>query len=164
MNAALQPELRLPLVLYPARGKTLLLLLGCLSFSAVGVWMVRDGVLLGYFCALLFALGALIFLVQLHPRAAYLLLDEQGFTYCSLFRAHRIGWVAVTGFAVVRISSNSLVAWNFAQGHVPRGRGVAISQALSGYHSALPDTYGLHPEVLAQQLNSLCQSRHLAMR
>lgn len=164
MNAVLQPELSLPLVLYPARGKTLLLLLGCLSFSAVGVWMVLDGVLLGYFCALLFALGALIFLVQLHPRAAYLLLDEQGFTYCSLFRAHRISWVAVAGFAVVRISSNSQVAWNFAQGHVPHGRGPALSQALSGYHSALPDTYGLRAEVLAQQLNSLCLAQRLAMR
>lgn len=164
MSAVLQPELRLPRVLYPSRWKTLLLLLGCLLFSAVGVWMVLDDVLLGYFCALLFALGALVFLVQLHPRAAYLYLDEQGFTYCSLFRAHRIRWGAVTGFAVVRISGNALVAWNFAQGHVPHGRGAAISQALSGYHSALPDTYGLPAEVLAQQLTTLCLAQRLARR
>lgn len=164
MSAPRQPVPDLPLVLYPSRGKTLLLLLGCLLFSGVGVWMVLDGVLLGYFCALLFALGALVFVTQLHPRAAYLQLDEQGFTYCSLFRAHRIRWAAVAGFAVVRMGSNSLVAWNFAQGHVPHGRGPALSQALSGYHSALPDTYGLRADVLAQRLNALCLAQRLAMR
>ncbi|MOA58972.1 hypothetical protein D3C78_1834810 [compost metagenome] len=67
----------------------------------------------------------------------------------------------MTGFAVIRVSGNSLVAWNFAQGHVPHGRGPALSQALSGYHSALPDTYGLRADALAQWLNALCLAQRL---
>lgn len=161
MSAHWHPELDLPLVLYPSRGKTLLLLLVCLLFCTVGVLMVLDGVLLGYFCALLFALGALVFIAQLHPRAAYLHLDEQGFTYCSLFRAHRTHWAAVAGFAVVRVGGHSMVAWNFARGHVPHGRGPALSQALAGYHGALPDTYGLRADALAQRLNALCLAHRL---
>ena len=79
-----------PLVLRASRRKQLLFLLVCVAFTAIGVMMVRDGDSRGYFCGGLFALGAVVFVINMLPDASYLKLDEEGFTFCSLFRAHSV--------------------------------------------------------------------------
>ncbi len=83
----------LPLTLYPSRVQTALLLLLALAFTVIGVLMVRDGKIAGYFVGGVFALGVPIFALQFHPRAAYLHLTEEGFTYCSLFRRKLYGGI-----------------------------------------------------------------------
>ena len=147
----------LPLTLRPTRVRTALLLLTCLGFTALGVFMGRDGKWLGYLIGGLFGLGVPVFVLQLHPRAAYLLLNEEGFTYCSLFRAQAVLWVDVEGFGVIAINAFRMVAWNFVPGHPSTGRARMLSQAVSGYEAALPDTYGLKPKELANLLNALRQ-------
>ena len=147
----------LPLTLRPGRIRTVLLLLACLGFAALGVFMGRDGEWLGYLIGGLFALGVPVFVLQLHPRAAYLLLHEEGFTYCSLFRAQAVRWMDVEGFGVIAINRFRMVAWNFVPGHPRTGRARMLSQAVSGYEAALPDTYGLKPRELAHLLDALRQ-------
>ncbi len=150
----------LPVTLYPNRARTALWLLLSLVFLAIGVLMVRDGKLAGYFVGGVFALGVLVFAINLHPQAAYLLLTEEGFTYCSLFRAHAVPWAAVAGFAVIvlptaTVNKPRLVAWNFVPDYPSKGSARKISQALSGYEAALPDTYGLKYDELAELMNTL---------
>ena len=147
----------LPLTLRPSRIRTVLLLLACLGFTALGVFMARDGEWLGYLVGGLFMLAVPFFVLQLHPRAAYLLLNEEGFTYCSLFRAQAVRWVDVEGFGVIAINAFRMVAWNFVPDHPRTGRARMLSQAVSGYEAALPDTYGLKPRELAHLLDALRQ-------
>ena len=147
----------LPLTLRPSRLRIVLLLLACLGFTAFGVFMERGGERLGYLIGGLFALGVPVFVLQLHPRAAYLLLNEEGFTYCSLFRAQAVRWMDVEGFGVIAINAFRMVAWNFVPGHPRTGRARMLSQAVSGYEAALPDTYGLKPRELAYLLDALRQ-------
>lgn len=148
-------QLDLPRTLRPARWKTVLFLLVCLAFAGVGIAMIGDGRAVGYFCAIVFGLGAAVFAVQLHPRAAYLRLERDGFTFCSLFRAHQVRWAHVEGFALIRVGPNRMIGWNFRAGHVPKGRTVGYASALSGYQAALPDTYGMKGEELVWLLNAL---------
>ena len=147
----------LPLTLRPSRTRTVLLLLACLGLTALGVFMARDGEWLGYLVGGLFMLAVPFFVLQLHPRAAYLLLNEEGFTYCSLFRAQAVRWVDVEGFGVIAINAFRMVAWNFVPDHPRTGRARMLSQAVSGYEAALPDTYGLKPRELAHLLEALRQ-------
>jgi len=135
--------------------KTALLFLVCAVFVAGGALMVRDGQTMGYFCGGFFALGLPVFGVQFHPKAAYLHLAADGFTFCSLFRPHFVQWACVQEFAVIHVGPNRMVAWNFTPDHPATGRARGISKALSGYEAALPDTYGMNPQELADVLNSL---------
>ncbi len=152
----------LPVTLHPNRARTALWLLLSLVFVTIGVLMVRDAKLAGYFVGGVFVLGVLVFAINLHPRAAYLRLTEEGFTYCSLFRAQTVRWDVVAEFAVIvlptaTMSKPRMVAWNFVPGYPRKDSARAMSQALSGYEAALPDTYGLKYDELAGLMNTLLQ-------
>lgn len=143
------------LILRPRPWKWLGMLLGCLAFCGVAVLMLRDGRLAGWFCLAVFGLGSLIAALALLPGANYLRLDEEGFTFSSLFRDHHVRWADVQGFARVRVASNTLVGWCYREGREPKGRGVRLSLALAGCHAALPENYGLDADELARRLELL---------
>jgi hypothetical protein len=131
-----------PIVLRASRRKQLLLLLLCLAFVVIGVMMVRDGDSMGYFCGGLFAVGAVVFVVNMLPNASYLRLDEEGFTFCSLFRAHTVRWADIQEFGLVTIRLKRMVAWNFVAGYIPNPGWRSVSRAVGGFEAALADTYG----------------------
>ncbi|HEY3399717.1 MAG TPA: STM3941 family protein [Geothrix sp.] len=114
-----------PLLLRPRRVKVAGLGLGALVFVLTGLWMVREGEGPGWLIIGFFGLCLLVFLALLLPGAAYLALDSDGFTMCSLFRAHTIRWADVAGF-----------------------------------EAALPDSYGLNHEALAQLMNQYKAASH----
>lgn len=151
----MNPDFTIPVTLRPSRAKTALLFLVCAVFVAGGVLMVRDGKPWGYFCGGFFALGLPIFGIQFLPKAAYLHLAVDGFTFCSLFRSHFVQWKYVQEFAVIYVGPNRMVAWNFTPDYTATVGGRSISKALSGYEAALPDTYGMKPQRLADVLNGL---------
>jgi len=103
------------------------------------------------------ALGLPVFALQFHPKAAYLHLAADGFTFCSLFRAHTVRWEYVREFAVIYVGPNRMVGWNFTPDYPATGRARAISKSLSGYEAALPDTYGMRPEELVGLMESIRQ-------
>lgn len=150
-------NIQVPTTLRPSRLKSAILFVVCLLFVITGVWMVRNGESMGYLCGGFFALCLLVFGLQFHPKASYLHLTPDGFTLCSLFRAHTVRWVHVREFAVIYVGPNRMVAWNFMPDHPPTGHARAISKSLSGYEAALPDTYGLKPEELAGLMENLRQ-------
>lgn len=149
-----------PLAPVPTRlranwAKSALLLTVSLLFVLAGWWMVLTGFWLGYLVIVFFGLCAIVFTLQFHPKAAYLLFDTDGFTYCSLFRAHTVRWEHVREFGIIRIASNPMVAWNFTRTYRDSGKSRALSKSLSGYEAALPDTYGLPAEDLLKQMETL---------
>ena len=147
----------LPMTLRPGRVRTAVLLFTFVAFTVLGVVMGRDGEWLGYLIGGFFALGIPVFALQFHPRAAFLRLDEEGFTFCSLFRSHTVRWADVEGFGVINVGAGRMVAWNFVPGRPHTGRARRLSQAISGYEAALPDPYGLKPTELATLLDTLRQ-------
>lgn len=153
----MKPKIVIPMTLRPRRAKSALLFFVCAIFVATGVLMVRDGQAMGYFCTGFFALCLAVFGAQLHPRAAYLHLAADGFTYCTLFRAHTYSWASIQEFGVTCLPPSRLqvVGWNFTPDYPSAIQMRSISRALFGYEAALPDTYGLKPEELADTLNNL---------
>lgn len=141
--------------LRPSPWKWLSMLLVCQVFCVIALLMLRDGRLAGWFCLVVFGLGSLVAALALLPGANYLRLEDEGFTFSSLFRAHHVRWADVQGFVQVRVASNTLVGWCYREGSEPQGRGVRLSLALAGCHAALPENYGLGAEELARRLELL---------
>ena len=146
---------QLPVLLRASRKKHLLFLLVSIAFVAIGVMMVRDGEPMGYFCSGFFALGAVVFVINMLPNASYLRLDETSFTFCSLFRAHTVPWAAIQEFGVFTIRLKRMVAWNFVPGYTGSARLQDLSRAVSGFDAALPDTYGLSANDLVEKMAAL---------
>lgn len=154
---AVTSSVQIPVTLRPSRKKVAGLFIVSLLFVICGIWMVHDGQPMGYLCGGFFALGLTVFALQFHPRAAYLHLAPDGFTFCSLFRAYTVKWSHVQEFGVICIGPKWMVAWNFTPDYSAAGPGRAISKSLSGYEAALPDTYGMEPDELIVLMEGLRQ-------
>jgi hypothetical protein len=115
--------------------------------------MIAAGELIGWFVAVFFGLCTLVLMASLLPNASYLRVSPDGFTMCSLFRAHSFRWSDVCGFSVGRVGVNRMVVFDFSDEFrgTPRLRKVAI--ALAGHEGALPDSYGMPLEALARLMN-----------
>ena len=133
-------------------------MLGCVVFVVGGMFLGYKGDPEGYLSAAFFGLGLLIFGLQLYPGATYLLLEENGFTCCTLFRARSFRWEQVQGFGVIRIGRFHGVGWNFTPDYQTSHRRrelSAKSKALSSYEAHLQNDYGMGPEELAGMLNGI---------
>ena len=143
-------------MLHPSKRKVLLLLAICLSFTAAGVAMILEGEgLSGWFVTAFFGLGLAVSLANLWPGASYLKLTRKGMECRSLFRRWPfIPWETVGEFGVSSVSndeSRSMVVFNRFVPAPPRL--AAFNRGLVGKRDALPDTYGMSPEELADLLN-----------
>jgi hypothetical protein len=142
--------MELPVTLRSSRKKMLLMLVGSLMFVAAGFWMLDDHPVSGYASIIFFGLCAVVFCINLFPNSSYLRLTREGFTMCSMFRCRSIEWRHVSHFGISRIGLKKLVGWD--PSHPVSSAGKA-TKAISGYVSALPDTYSLTPEELAELMN-----------
>ncbi len=142
--------MEVPVTLRTSRKKAILGLMGCVVFIAIALSM--DHSLFADIGIAFFGLGAIVFTMQLLPNSSYLRLTREGFTMCSLFRCHTIQWRHVSGFGVGRIYTKKVVGWDPAHDVSKPGK---VTKALSGFASALPDTYGLGAEELAALMNRL---------
>jgi hypothetical protein len=111
--------------------------------------------LVGYLCAAFFGSCLLVFAVQLLPKSSYLHLGPDTFTFCALFRSHTVRWRDIESFSVVRIGLIRMVAWNFAPDYKEQRVGRASSRRIAKVEAALPDTYGMKPQELAEFMDTL---------
>jgi hypothetical protein len=144
-------------ILRPNSIKTLGLLAVCAIFAAGGLWIVAQGAAIGWLVVIFFGLGVLVSAVRLLPSSAYLRIDSQGFTLCSLFRTYSFRWDDVQGFVVAWNGQFRLVAFNFAPGYQRASIGNKISAGISGFDAALPNSYGMSLADLAALLNDYKQ-------
>jgi len=128
-----------------------------LLFVLGGIWMIRDGATAGYFCAGFFALGLLVFPLRFHPKAAYLRLAPEGFTFCALFRTATVPWTQICEFRPTCVGGLNTVGWNYTPDYQPARRVRRIVNFLCGCEATLPDTYGMKPQDLAALMESLRQ-------
>lgn len=146
-------------VLRPRRIKTLALFLVCVAFVAVGILLILDeGSFWGYAATGFFGIGVLVFAVQLLPGSSYLEVGPEGFTTCSVFRARRTPWSAVDCFEVGRLGgatpgSPRTVVFDYAPDYERHEAARNLASSMSGHEGALPDTYGMAPQELADLLN-----------
>lgn len=142
------------LILRPRKLSLLLYLLGCLAFTAIGVFMINAGRMGGWLPTIFFGLGVIVFIVMMLPGSSYLELTGEGFTVCSLYRRSFTRWSDVDSFFVGRIQGK-VVMFNFAPTYTRQQTARRVSVAIAGGEGALPDTYGRSAEELAQMMNIL---------
>jgi len=148
-----------PITLYPSRKKQLLLLAVALAFVVASLVMVVHGDKIGWFPLVFFGLCAIVFFITLLPTAAYLRLEEDGFTFVSLFKKSKIRWADVECFYPGRVGRNRMVLFDFITQRKSRMQQVSV--AICGHDGGLPDTYGMSTEALAELLNHW-EQRHQA--
>lgn len=146
-------------VLRPSRLKTVGWFAACTVFAAIGVLMISAGQLVGLLTAGFFGLGVIVFGALLLPNSAYLRLGPDGFTVCSLFRAHSYRWSDVGPFSVDRVGLNRMVVFNYSDDYRGSPRLRRVAAAMAGYEGALPDSYGMKLEDLADLLNEYRRRR-----
>ena len=142
-----------PILLRPKPTKWLVVALGSLAFVLIGIWMVRSREMLGWLGIVFFGLCLSVSLSCILPKASYLRLAPDGFTICSLFRAHTIRWQDVTGFGVGRVFTNKMVMFNYVESYQRSSKLRSFNTELTGFEAAIPDSYGLKHEDLADLLN-----------
>ena len=139
-----------PVTLRPSRTRWLLVLAIGLLFAVGGVWMIQDGKWMGWYVLVFFGLVALIAAVAMLPGAGGLILDREGFDVTSLFRRYRIRWQDTADFAAVSIppAHQKMVGYNDLK--QSSSRLAKMNVAIVGRDAAIPDTYGLSADALAQ--------------
>jgi hypothetical protein len=154
-----EPDVKTIYLFHPGRRKTTLMLLLSIGFVAIGVFMGLSGQFMGWLCAGFFGLAVPVFAFQFHPKSAYLRLTAEGFTYCSLFRAHTTPWVDVQEFGMTYLGTGPIlyVAWDFVPEYSGSGKARRVSKALCGYEAALPDTYGMSADELARIMSGMLE-------
>ncbi|MBL8079205.1 MAG: hypothetical protein JNM55_14670 [Anaerolineales bacterium] len=140
-------------ILFPSRLKTIGNLFGSLCFVAVSIWQVSVGEIIGWFPLIFFGLCAIVFVISLLPNSSYLRLNPTGFTVCSIFRKHSYSWADVESFAVTRISTKQIVAFNFSEQYKGAESLRRTSTSLTGFEGALPNTFGKSANELVILLN-----------
>jgi hypothetical protein len=139
-----------PVTLYPSRKKWLLVLAGSALFAVGGFWMIRQGNAMGWVVLIFFGLVAVVAAAAMLPGAGGLTLDRDGFEATNLFRRHRTRWQDATGFQAARIppAHQNWVAYDDVNASTKRI--AKFNVGIVGRNVALPDTYGLSADNLAQ--------------
>ena len=135
--------------------KRVLLLVGSGIFVWGGLWLRPEQPFLAYACIIFFGLCGLVALVGLFPNSSYLTLTERGFEFASLYRKHFVSWSDVESFLPIKIQSRRMVGWNYSPGFSKSQRIRRVNTARAGAEAALPDTYGMSAEQLADLMNQL---------
>jgi hypothetical protein len=145
----------LPVTYRTRPAKMALLALGSGVFVSIGLWLSPREPFLALACIIFFGLCGAVGVVGLLPNSSYLTLTEQGFLFVSLFRKRFVAWSNVESFVPVRIQRKKMVGWNYSSDYQASARLRRVSFAMTGVEAALPDTYGISAEQLAELMNEL---------
>ena len=143
------------LTLHTSKAKSLLLLLASLLFTAAGVFLAKDGELMGNVAYAFFGLCSVAYMVQLTTGGGYLKLRDDEFEFGRAFRQHRVKWKDVENFEIWTVAnlpgSPKQVGWNYKEG-VEVSKFVRINKKL-GIDDTLGETYGMKMEELLSLMN-----------
>jgi hypothetical protein len=150
------PAYEAVLHLRPSPRRWLGVLAICLVFVGIGLGLPGEGAtfwIVNVVNPIFFGLGALIALAQFVPGVNGVSVDAEGLLIRSLGRRTRVGWGEVVGlFRPVRMPNQTLIGFDLAP-PASEGRLARMNRATCGFHGALPDTYGMDPQDLADLLN-----------
>jgi hypothetical protein len=105
-----------------------------------------------------------VFALQLLPNSSYLRIGPEGFTVCTLFRAHSCRWNDVGAFKVGRVGSKEMVVFNFSPQYRGPRRLARLNVNLVGAEAAVAaaGTWNVRMDQLANLLNRY-RERHGAV-
>jgi hypothetical protein len=93
------------------------------------------------------------------PGAAFLKLDQQGFTVCYWFRKTSYRWCDIADFRVITrrywgiIPFRRFVGFRYTESSGKRHLALRVASAIARFDRALPDTYGMKAKELALLLD-----------
>ena len=120
--------------------------------DAWGMWL----------CVGFFGLVAGVALLQFLPQSSFLRLHADGFTVRTLYREATYRWEDVDTFGVMVVRLHKMVGFNYAP-HFDRAKRLRRAvAAVAGFEGALPDTYGMKAEELANLMNEYKYQHDLA--
>ena len=120
---------------------------------AAGYFMWPRKPIVAGLCIAFFGIGFVLLAVNLHPRASYLILGREGFTFAKLFRQTFVPWSDVASFVSANVGMNGVVAWSYTPEFKIRTKWRRSSLAI--LEGALPDTYGMKVGELCAMMNAL---------
>jgi len=143
------------LIFRPSRRKVVSMLFISVAFVAGGIFGIRAGHWVGWLSVLLFGLGGVVFALQLLPQSAYLRVGPDGFTVCTLFRAHSCRWSDVGPFQVVRVGPKDIVGFSFSDSYRGPRHLAGLNNNLVGTEAAvaMAGAWNIRMEELASVLN-----------
>ena len=103
-----------------------------------------------------FSAGAVLSIMNLLPGRAYLLLAPGEFAYRTLFKSRGYRWSEVEQFSAFAFRQTSMVVFTLSrEGKVRFSESGfrKLNKAVSGGDDALPDTYGMSADELAELMN-----------
>jgi hypothetical protein len=128
--------------LVPVKRKTIYLLTVSTMFVAIGLTALREGSA-GWLCTIFFALGAVVFAVQLFPRESYLRIKDAGFEFLRTIPERALcfcgGTSAVFEWRIFRLPG---IGWWSSTGSLSPNAASDASIELWPAADGLPDTYG----------------------
>jgi hypothetical protein len=103
----------------------------------------------------LFGLGVAAFTLQLLPNSTYLRLGPDGFTVCTLFRAHSCRWSDVEPFEVRQVATKQMVVFSFSKQYRGSRRLSGLNVRLVGAEAAVAaaGSWSVSMDELAAVLN-----------
>ena len=148
------------IVLRPRRRRRALLLVGSAVFFAVSaLWMLAQPSLVAALGVLLFGFGTVAAALQMVPRWAYLRVGPEGLLVRHPFhKPTRVAWNDVERFTAYEVAhqygSVKMVGYD-RRDLTPEKQRVwqTVGRGMTGVDAALPDTYGMPHEELADLLN-----------
>jgi hypothetical protein len=140
--------------LKPARVKWLIILLLALGFVAIAIFLGQDmDPVTRWGSGGFFAVCAAIAFPQMLGVGARLVLDREGFTCSTAFNSFRRSWRECSEFSAVQVGPDMTVGFSTAQDEAMHPRMAALTRGLTGASGALPETYGVAAEEVADMMN-----------
>lgn len=131
--------------LVPSKRRHLLGWIASNLLIGMGIVMVHNGQMFGWFNIILFGPCFFSWLLLL-PGASWLQLDKDGFTVCVSFRPDRYSWNHIQEMAVWQ----GVVSFKLQPEHRGNRRGQAVARAISGYDGSIPDMFRMDPKSLLE--------------
>ncbi|NRD20954.1 hypothetical protein HNV08_12930 [Winogradskyella eckloniae] len=128
--------------------KNLILFLISSVFVTIGILMLKDKTLMGWFIISFFGLGIIVSLIQFHPNASYLKLTDEGFETKNLFRSNFTKWDDVKEFRQGHINGNKMIFFDYTDEHKKWISGKKVAKFLSGKEGAVQSSYNIKTEEL----------------
>jgi hypothetical protein len=141
-------------ILSASRTKWLAILLICAAYVAMGLLILPKQPSVAWAIAF-FGLCGLSAFVTLLPGSTYLRLTREGYEQRALFRTWKQSWQQIERFQAYRkpTSWRRYVGIIYDPSYKGRRRARRLNRSLAGVDDALPNTYGLSADELANLMN-----------
>ena len=149
------PDQSLPITLYPDRLRGLLLIAVSAIMVAASIFLIGKNPVVGWIGAVLFGLMLIVFVVQLLPGSSSLELTSEGFTLTSLYVRSFRRWSDINDVRVVKVGRRQVVGFQYRPGYRAKATLRRFNRASAGIDGALPITYGMKVEDLADLMNEI---------